>query len=598
MSTATTKPYLPLPRLVDGNELGRDDGGIPSSELRLPLVSVLLGSGGATKRYRRQQAVSDDEPEQVKNVRSVGNLRPRHSSLLPLFGGGACGWCGGVPFPFGATECSGAGRGDGRRGGPPSSAALGRSSSAEDGSGSEPWQRLSPRNGDRRHASPTSLTFSTLCMATTAGMSTATTKPYLPLPRLVDGNELGRDDGGIPSSELRLPLVSVLLGSGRATKRYRRQQDVSDDEPEQVKNVRSVGNLRQRHSSLLPLFGGGACGWCGGVPFPFGATECSGAGRGDGRRGGPPSSAALGRSSSAEHGSAGTNSRKLRPTCFEQQPWRFSASSLPSLSFANGVGSEPWQRLSPRNGDRRHASPTSLTFSTLCMATTAGMSTATTKPYLPLPRLVDGNELGRDDGGIPSSELRLPLVSVLLGSGRATKRYRRQQDVSDDEPEQVKNVRSVGNLRQRHSSLLPLFGGGACGWCGGVPFPFGATECSGAGRGDGRRGGPPSSAALGRSSSAEHGSGSDDRLRRPAVRRFGCGGAPSSDCRPPAAVQRCGGAASSSAGVLRGSGSPGVHRGCGSAGDLRDSDDLRGIGGRWRSATGTTGTTGDFGFGY
>nr|GMD41295.1 pEARLI1-like lipid transfer protein 1 [Ipomoea batatas] len=78
----------------------------------------------------------------------------------------------------------------------------------------------------------------------------------------------------------------------------------------------------------------------------------------------------------------------------------------------------------------------------------------------------------------------------------------------------------------------------------------------------------------------------EKELRRPAVRRFGCGGAPSSDCRPPAAVQRCGGAASSSAGVLRG---------CGSASDLRDSDDLRGIGGRWRWATGTTG---DFGCGY
>nr|GLL35948.1 hypothetical protein Itr_chr09CG17040 [Ipomoea trifida] len=61
--------------------------------------------------------------------------------------------------------------------------------------------------------------------------------------------------------------------------------------------------------------------------------------------------------------------------------------------------------------------------------------------------------------------------------------------------------------------------------------------------------------------------GSGGRLRRPAVRRSGCGDAPSRDCRPPAAVQRCGGAASSSAGVLRCCGSPGVLRGCSSAGD-------------------------------
>nr|GLL44928.1 uncharacterized protein LOC109158536 [Ipomoea trifida] len=38
-STATMEPYLPLPCLVDGNEPGRDGGGDPSSELRLPLVS-------------------------------------------------------------------------------------------------------------------------------------------------------------------------------------------------------------------------------------------------------------------------------------------------------------------------------------------------------------------------------------------------------------------------------------------------------------------------------------------------------------------------------------------------------------------------------
>nr|GME02906.1 hypothetical protein Iba_scaffold259CG0290 [Ipomoea batatas] len=41
-----------------------DGGGVPSSELRLPLVSVLLGSDGATKHYRRQQVVVDGEPKQ------------------------------------------------------------------------------------------------------------------------------------------------------------------------------------------------------------------------------------------------------------------------------------------------------------------------------------------------------------------------------------------------------------------------------------------------------------------------------------------------------------------------------------------------------
>nr|GLL37702.1 hypothetical protein Itr_chr10CG15440 [Ipomoea trifida] len=52
---------------------------------------------------------------------------------------------------------------------------------------------------------------------------------------------------------------------------------------------------------------------------------------------------------------AGTNSRELRPTCFERQPWRFTAStSRPSASQMVKEVSL-WQQLSPRNGDRRHA---------------------------------------------------------------------------------------------------------------------------------------------------------------------------------------------------------------------------------------------------